>query len=336
MKKYRFLDNEKTWTIKTGDYTAVAFEKLIVSTVTSLTIKLPSTPDDLDMIDIMKDDHGSVYIDGNGKKINQYYYQLMYNNIFKITLIYYSELGYWVLNNNFVNKAILHFTNLYGNGYSSLGLNDLGMAWAWGFNNQGQLGTGNTTSYSSPVSVLGGISFTQLNNNIVGNFTIGIRGSDGTAWAWGYNNEGQLGTGNMISYSSPVSVVGGISFTKISTGDYFSLGIRGSDGTGWAWGWNIYGNLGIGNRQSYASPVSILGAISWKDISGGGGHSVGIRGLDGTAWAWGNNAAGNLGNGNQTSYSSPVSVLGGISFTQICSGQYVSLGIRGSDGTGWA
>ena len=222
--------------------------------------------------------------------------------------------------------------------FSSLGIRGSdGSAWAWGWNIFGQLGTGNAASYSSPVSVLGGISFKQVSAGI-SDFFVGIRGSDGSAWAWGYNDSGQLGTGNMESYSSPVSVLGSVSFKQISAGKFHCLGIRGSDGTGWAWGYNYYGQLGTGNATSYSSPASVLGGISFTQISYGLGlaTSLGIRGSDGTAWAWGKNDYGQLGNGNTTNYSSPVSVVGGISWKQVAAGYLHTLGIRGSDGTAWA
>ena len=335
MKAYKFNENPN-WLIKTNDYTAVDGDNIIVSTGTSITISLPAMPGNATVINIAKNNIGSVNVSGNGKKINKFYIQVTLSNVFKITLIYYSSLGYWVLNNSLISKAVLKFTNLYCNSYSSYGINDIGMAWGWGQNNLGQLGTGNFMSYSWPVSVLGGISFTQLNNNIVGNFTIGIRGSDGTGWGWGYGDYGQLGTNTMTSYSSPVSVIGGISFKQISTGDYFSLGIRGSDGTGWAWGANNTGQLGTGNRSSYSSPISIVGGISFTQLVAGTYATLGIRGSDGTAWAWGYNNEGQLGQSNTTSYSSPKSVLGGISFTQITYIQYYSAGVGGSDGTAWS
>jgi len=225
-----------------------------------------------------------------------------------------------------------------------------GSAWAWGGNNIGQLGHGNIISYSSPVSVLGGISFKQVSSN--DDTSIGLRGSDGTAWAWGDNSLGNLGNNTRTSYSSPVSVVGGISWKETVLGTDHTLGIRGSDGTGWAWGYNTLGQLGIDSDRSMlsvSSPVSITGSISWKQIVAGGYHSLGISGSNGIAWSWGSNSYGQLGNvGTLTSYSSgffsgsyydtsiPTSVKGGISWAQLAAGSGHSLGIRGSDGTAWA
>ena len=229
------------------------------------------------------------------------------------------------------------FSQLSGCQYHSLGIRGSdGSAWSWGSNSYGQLGTGNATSYSSPASVLGGISWNKISGD--SGHSLGIRGSDGSAWAWGSNSYGELGTGNMTNYSSPASVLGGISFTQTYIGNQFSLGIRGSDGTAWAWGSNFYGELGTGNAISYSSPVSVLGGISFAQVIVGYDHSFGIRGSDGTAWAWGYNSSGQLGTGNNTitSYLSPVSVVGGISWNKISGGTEWSLGIRGSDGSEWS
>ena len=149
-----------------------------------------------------------------------------------------------------------------------------------------------------------------------------IRGSDGSAWSWGRNDYGQLGTNNRTSYSSPVSVVGGFSFTKIVCSGSTTLAL--SNGYCWAWGKNTYGQLGTNNRTSYSSPVSVVGGFKFLDISAGWdwdagwgfSSSFGITEL-GVAWSWGGNDFGQLGTNNRTSYSSPVSVVGGFSFTKI-------------------
>jgi alpha-tubulin suppressor-like RCC1 family protein len=206
-----------------------------------------------------------------------------------------------------------------------------GTCWAWGYNGSGQLGTNNTTNYSSPVSIVGGNSFTQISS--VGSHSLGLD-ENGIGWAWGFNGNGQLGTNNRTSYSSPVSIVGGNSFSKISAGAGFSLAIRGNDGTGWAWGYNGYGQLGNNNRTSCSSPISIVGENSFIQISAGSGFSLAIRGNDGSGWAWGFNNFGELGHNNTSSSSSPVSIVGGMSFIQIYAGTH-SLAIDGNY-TGWA
>jgi len=59
--------------------------------------------------------------------------------------------------------------------------------------------------------------------------TSGLK-ANGSAWQWGQNGHGQLGTGNTISYSSPVSVIGGHSFIQVSPGFTHSVFLK-SDGS---------------------------------------------------------------------------------------------------------
>ena len=216
----------------------------------------------------------------------------------------------------------------------SIGLRANGTAWAWGANSSGQLGDGTAISNSSPVSVVGGFSdWTQLSAGT--GFNLGLR-ANGIAYAWGSNTSGRLGDNTTVSKSSPVSVVGGFSdWTQLSAGDSHSLGLR-ANGIAYAWGLNTSGQLGDNSITARSSPVSVIGGFSdWTQISAGREHSVGLR-ANGTAWAWGLNTFGRLGDGTLTSRLSPVSVVGGFSdWAQLSAGAYHSLGIR-ANGTAWA
>jgi alpha-tubulin suppressor-like RCC1 family protein len=194
-------------------------------------------------------------------------------------------------------------------GYShSLGIRKDGTAWAWGINGYGRLGDGTAVARSSPVSVVGG--FTDWIQLSAGQFhNLGLR-ANGTAWAWGTGSQGRLGDGTSTSRSSPVSVVGGFTdWIQVSAGGAGSLGLR-ANGTAWAWGQNLYGNIGDGTTTSRSSPVSVVGGFTdWVKVSSGSQHSLGLR-ANGTAWAWGNNINGMLGDATLTSRTSPVSVDG--------------------------
>jgi alpha-tubulin suppressor-like RCC1 family protein len=154
-------------------------------------------------------------------------------------------------------------------GGSSAGIKVDGSLWTWGGNGDGDLGTGDTNEYNSPVQI-GTYSWTQVSLS-PGSHTLAIR-ADGTLWAWGANTNGQLGVGNTVSYSSPVQVPGqwinafalGTSFGG-DTG--VSLAIR-SDGTLWAWGDNTSGCVGVGSLVSYSSPVQV-GTSKWTSLAGG-------------------------------------------------------------------
>lgn len=209
-----------------------------------------------------------------------------------------------------------------------------GQAWASGSNTYGQLGNGNTTNASSPVSVLGGISdWTQLSAGVY--HSAGVR-ANGQVWSWGRNNQGQLGVGNLTNTSSPASVVGGFTdWVQVTTGKQHTVALR-ANGTAWSWGYNSSGELGTGNNTRQSSPVSVVGGITnWVQLSTTYGHTLGVR-ADGTAWAWGVGLRGVLGDGTASGRSSPVAVAGGFTdWVQVSAGRNHSTGIR-ANGTAWA
>jgi alpha-tubulin suppressor-like RCC1 family protein len=206
--------------------------------------------------------------------------------------------------------------------------------YAWGNNQHGRLGTNNLTSYSSPVTVVGGITdWTQVS---AGNdFSLALRGN-GTLWSWGTNYWGSLGTNNLTSYSSPVSVVGGFTdWTQVSAGRH-SAGVR-SNGSLWTWGNGTNGALGNNGTTNQSSPVTVAGGFTdWTQVSCASAPWTVARRSNGTLWAWGFNSNGQLGDNTQISKSSPVSVVGGFTdWTQASAGYDHCLGVR-SNGTVWA
>jgi alpha-tubulin suppressor-like RCC1 family protein len=223
-------------------------------------------------------------------------------------------------------------------GYNhSLGLRTTGTAWAWGLNTSGQLGDNTGTNKSSPVSVVGDFTdWCQLSGG--GCHSLGTR-QNGTIWSWGNNCCQQLGhsTACTCTRFSPVSVVGGFTdWCQVSAGWRFSLGLR-QNGTAWAWGQNSTGQLGNGTVPSaLGSPGSVVGGFTdWCQVSAGGGHSLGTR-QNSTAWAWGRNTNGQLGDDATAQKPSPVSVVGGFTdWCQVSAGYNHSIGAR-QNSTAWA
>jgi alpha-tubulin suppressor-like RCC1 family protein len=156
---------------------------------------------------------------------------------------------------------------------------------------------------------------------------------DGTVWAWGLNDSGQLGNGTTTNSSVPVEVQGLTNAIAIAGGCYHSLALR-SDGTVWAWGYNDFGELGNGTTTDSSVPVEVQGLTKAVAIAGGCYHSLAVR-SDGTVWAWGSNNIGQLGNGTTTDSSVPLEVQGLTNAIAIAGGYYHSLALR-SDGTVWA
>ena len=219
----------------------------------------------------------------------------------------------------------------------SLAVRTNGTAWGWGRANYGILGDNSTVNKSSPVLILGGFTdWCQLSGG--SNFSLGVR-TNGTAWAWGSNSVAQLGDNTAVDKSSPVSVVGGFTdWCQIEAGNAHSLAVR-TNGTAWAWGNGGGGALGDNTIANKSSPVSVVGGFTdWCQVSGGYKLSLGVR-QNGTAWAWGYNASGQLGTntaGGGTSTSSPVSVVGGFTdWCQVAAGYRHSLGVR-TNGTLYA
>ena len=158
-----------------------------------------------------------------------------------------------------------------------------------------------------------------------------------TLYAWGYGSGGRLGDNTVVNKSSPVSVVGGfVDWRQISAGLFLSLAVR-NNGTAWSWGCGTYGRLGDNTTINKSSPVSLVGGFTdWCQVSAGGaGHALAVR-QNGTAWGWGNNGSGRLGDNTTVSKSSPVSVVGGFTdWCQVRAGRQHSLAVR-TTGSAWA
>jgi alpha-tubulin suppressor-like RCC1 family protein len=199
----------------------------------------------------------------------------------------------------------------------SIGVRQSGTAWAWGCGGNGRLGDNTTVDKSSPVSVVGGFTdWCQFSGG--GDNSLAIR-QNGSAWAWGLNNNGQLGDNTTVNKSSPVSVVGGFTdWCQVNASRFNGHGIR-TNGTLWAWGSNYNSTLGDNTTVSKSSPVSVVGGFTdWCQISFGYKTAIAVR-QNGTAWAWGQNQNGSVGDCTTISRSSPVSVVGGQTWCQVSS-----------------
>lgn len=216
-----------------------------------------------------------------------------------------------------------------------IGLKSDGTAWLWGDNSQGAVGDQSVTNRSSPTSVIGNHSFRFVTRTST--FAIGLK-ADST-WAWGNAANGKLGQSGLTNRSSPVSVLGNHSFVFASVGGDHTVALK-NDGSVWAWGVGTTGELGQSTTAvNRSSPISVQGNIRFISVSAGGttgsgGFSVGIA-YDGTAWTWGYNGNGQLGDNSTTNRSSPISVIGDHSFIAIAAGPAHVIALK-PDGTIWA
>ena len=207
----------------------------------------------------------------------------------------------------------------------SLALCSDGTVAAWGSNYSGQLGNNSTTSSRIPVAVnrngiLSGITVVAIAAGDAHSLALC---SDGTVVAWGDNYSGQLGNNSTAQNRVPVAVnlTGSLAdkfVVAIAAGTSHSLALC-SDGTVVGWGYNGYGQLGIGGRTDNSVPVAMVqtGALSGKKViavRAGGDHSL-VLCADGTMVACGRNDSGQLGNGTTADSSVPGSVTTSAALT---------------------
>lgn len=212
----------------------------------------------------------------------------------------------------------------------SLAVKADGTVWAWGQNTYGQLGNGSNTMSLAPVQVPG---LTQVVAVAAGKFhSLALR-ADGTVWAWGYNADGELGIGTTANSASPVQVAGVPVILGIAAGSLHSLAL-GVDGRVWTWGSNAHTQLGYGFNGPYYAPYSaspypvsmgLAGPADLVAVAGGDTHSLALS-ADGSVWAWGGNALGQVGNGSTSDVSFATKVLSGV--TAIAAGRNHSLAIK--------
>ena len=206
--------------------------------------------------------------------------------------------------------------------------------WAMGDNTNGWLGQNNATDYSSPVQIPG---TTWADFNVVTNMNqhIMAKKTDGTLWAWGYNNSGCLGVNDNVNRSSPVQIPGTTWALASPMTNSMTAAVR-TDGTLWTWGDNSVGSLGQNNRSDYSSPKQVGSGTDWRTTAGsiaGGYRWITALKTDGTLWSMGYNQVGELGQNNKTKYSSPVQVPG--TTWNYLGGGYINAAAIRTDGTLW-
>lgn len=176
----------------------------------------------------------------------------------------------------------------------------------WGENTSGQLGDGSNVHRPTPVEV-GGLAGGAIAVATGSYHTCALMNTGGLK-CWGYNTKGQLGDGTTISRSLPVDVSGLISGTSaVAAGYLHSCAVVGSGVL--CWGDNTDGQLGDGTTTRRTNPVHAVDLASgWTGVALGNWHTCALS-ASGAVKCWGNNRAGQLGNG--TAWKAiPVSVLG--------------------------
>jgi alpha-tubulin suppressor-like RCC1 family protein len=197
---------------------------------------------------------------------------------------------------------------------------------AFGPNSSGQLGIGRISGNEFfPGKVQRPDSVTGWFDMAAGlNFALGVS-TDQKLYVWGDNRAGQLGIDGVTNIAVPTLLtnLAAKTFQKVAAGSSHALALT-SDGELWVWGTNSFGQLGSGNTNSTTTPQSIpfpAASLRWTNVFAGADFSFAIA-SDGTAYAWGRNAQGQLGLGHTNEVFSPalLQLPNGNSLRQISAG----------------
>ena len=201
-----------------------------------------------------------------------------------------------------------------GAGYShTCALATSGLAYCWGQNPSGQLGDGTTNSQMFPqaVPLVTGFRFAAMASSMASSHSCALT-QVGTAYCWGSGGSGELGDGIGIARSAPYVVArppaGNI--TTLSAGANHTCGAT-SAGVPYCWGQNV-GQLGDGTQPTRALPNAVAPPFavdfSLNQLAAGTWLTCGLS-RSGTAYCWGQNYYGQLGDGTTTYRSTAVQVL---------------------------
>ena len=179
----------------------------------------------------------------------------------------------------------------------SLGLKSDGSRWSWGLNRYGQLSDG--TSVNRPLPVQVAVGMAQLFAAGENSFALF---PDGALWHLG-GGPGASGLGVNTYQYAPRLV--GTGFATLDVGNGFVLAVQ-TDGSLWAWGSDVYGQLAYQPPPStHLLPLQV--GTGFAKVAAGNNHSLGVK-VDGSLWAWGYNLQGQLGDGTNTNRFTPVPV----------------------------
>jgi len=213
--------------------------------------------------------------------------------------------------------------------------------YCWGDNSSGQLGNGTMTNTTTPVPVAGALALVTVRAG--GRHTCGATRPSGWVFCWGDNSSGQLGNGTLTNSSVPVAISATASEPGwsgiLSAGSNHTCAAAVTSGftffyVPYCWGDNSSGQLGNNTTTSSAAPVKVFGNPQLQ-VSAGTLYSCGsLIASNSVVSCWGNNGAGQLGNGTMTNSATPVSTLSGLIFASVSTGALHACGPVNSSANG--
>jgi alpha-tubulin suppressor-like RCC1 family protein len=180
-----------------------------------------------------------------------------------------------------------------------------GSLWAWGVNESFQLGLGPKNNAPRLRRTRVGSGRWKAIGAGAEDFSVAIR-RDGSLWSWGNSYAGELGSASDGSLRRRVGTE--TDWKAIAVGYDYVLALK-RDGSLWSWGGNEFGQLGLGSIDdlAHATPTRVGIDTDWTAISAGGLCSLALK-SNGSLWAWGSNAMGELGLGDTVDRQVPTRV----------------------------
>lgn len=225
-------------------------------------------------------------------------------------------------------KNLTGVTAIAAGGLFSLALLSNGTVMAWGDGGNDQLGDGRAANSSVPVPVK---NLTGVTAIAAGSQHALALLSNGKMMAWGDNELGQLGDGSAAGGAVPVPVVKLTGVRAIAAGYFHSLALL-SNGTVMVWGENSFSELARPESLLDSDvPLTVPGLGKATAIAASGMFSLAIV-AGGKVEAWGDNAAGQLGNGTVATNPPPTLVKGLSGVTAIVAGGVQAFAFRPAAG----
>ncbi len=215
--------------------------------------------------------------------------------------------------------------------YSSFAVNEAGEVFSCGLNANGEGGIG---SYTNKIPWTKAKFITDVIEIKAGkNHTIALK-SNGDVYVTGSNLYGELALGTDVRKANTFVKVEGLDkVVGITAGDSNNMAIK-TDGKVYAWGENIYKELGVGSTSSYVNTVSqVQGLKDIRYVDGGKGYNLAVNG-SGELFEIGLNWSGELGNNTKTNLTQFTKLAGMTNVLQLSAGSAYTV-IAKTNGTVW-
>lgn len=233
---------------------------------------------------------------------------------------------------NFVTYVALgfRFDTLTAGSYYTCGLTAQGAAYCWGATESASLGDGVLSEETTlPGLVMHAPVFASLSAAPGGDsndHTCGLATS-GAAYCWGHNYQSELGDGTDTLRYSPTAVSGGLTFVSLRSGAASTCALTAA-GSMYCWGDNTYGEVGDSTVTERHVPTLVAGGLTFTSFATELNNvTTCALATGGTAYCWGYNDLGGVGDGTTTDRDAPTMVGGGLVFKQISAGGFHTCGL---------